>query len=97
MKIVSKPNHGDAIAEKQNGLIIPTPEFQNYLDELELRLNNYLLGDSVKLPSYTVSALPTASKNTNGMIYVSDETGGAVTAFSDGTSWRRTTDRAIVS
>ena len=30
-------------------------------------------------------------------IYVSDETGGAVLAFSDGTNWRRVTDRAVVS
>ncbi len=31
------------------------------------------------------------------MIYVSNESGGAVVAFSDGTSWRRLTDRAVVS
>ena len=30
-------------------------------------------------------------------VYVSDETGGAQMAFSDGTNWRRFTDRAIVS
>jgi hypothetical protein len=32
-----------------------------------------------------------------GFIFVTDETGGAVTAFHDGTNWRRTTDRAVVS
>ena len=31
------------------------------------------------------------------MVYVSNETGGSVVAFSDGTDWRRVTDRAIVS
>ena len=31
------------------------------------------------------------------LIYVTDEAGGAVPAFSDGTNWRRVTDRAIVS
>jgi hypothetical protein len=31
------------------------------------------------------------------MIYVSDEAGGAIPAFSDGTNWRRVTDRAVVS
>jgi hypothetical protein len=31
------------------------------------------------------------------MIYVSDETGGSVMAFSDGSNWRRITDRAVVS
>jgi hypothetical protein len=31
------------------------------------------------------------------LIYVSDESGGAVVAFSDGTNWRRLTDRAVVT
>jgi hypothetical protein len=31
------------------------------------------------------------------MIFVPDETGGAVPAFSDGANWRRVTDRNIVS
>ena len=47
-------------------------------------------------PSYTVGTLP-AVGTAGGMIYVSNETGGAVQAFSDGTNWRRVTDRAIVS
>lgn len=49
------------------------------------------------LPSYTVTTLPDATRYTTGLIYVSNETGGAVPAFSDGTNWRRVTDRAIVS
>lgn len=49
-----------------------------------------------ELPSYTVATLPSATQP-GQMIYVSDETGGAVPAFSDGTNWRRVTDRAIVS
>jgi len=48
-----------------------------------------------QLQSYTVSTLP--AQITGAMIYVTDETGGAVTAFSDGTNWRRTADRVIVS
>lgn len=47
------------------------------------------------VPSYTVATLPTVG--TAQIIYVSDETGGAVLAFSDGTNWRRVTDRAVVS
>lgn len=46
--------------------------------------------------SYTVATLPAAT-TAGQMIYVSDESGGAVMAFSDGTNWRRVTDRAIVS
>ena len=48
------------------------------------------------LKSYTVGTLPSAA-TAGGMIYVSNETGGAVPAFSDGTNWRRVTDRTIVS
>jgi hypothetical protein len=47
--------------------------------------------------TYTVSTLPDASANARKIIYVSDETDGAVLAFSDGTNWRRVTDRAVVS
>jgi hypothetical protein len=48
--------------------------------------------------SYTVATAPSASAAGEGaMIYVSDESGGAVPAFSDGSSWRRVTDRAIIS
>lgn len=46
--------------------------------------------------SYTVATLPSAT-TAGGMIYVSDETGGATMAFSDGTNWRRVQDRAIVA
>ena len=51
-----------------------------------------------KLPSYTVAGVPSASTYGAGsMIYVSNESGGAVPAFSDGTNWRRVTDGAVVS
>lgn len=48
------------------------------------------------LPTYTVTTLPTAT-TAGQMIFVSNEAGGAVMAFSDGTNWLRVTDRAIVS
>lgn len=48
------------------------------------------------LPSFTVSTLPSVSPE-GQMIYVNNEQGGAVPAFSDGTNWRRVTDRNIVS
>ena len=63
------------------------------------------LGDGpFSITGFTVAGLPNATENgTTGsdpfssIIFVSDETGGAVLAFSDGTNWRRVTDRAIVS
>jgi len=46
--------------------------------------------------SYTVATVPSATQP-GQMIFISDETDGAVMAFSDGTSWRRITDRAVIS
>ena len=50
----------------------------------------------IGLKSYAVAGVPSA-ETAGQMIYVSNESGGAVVAFSDGTNWRRVTDRAIVS
>lgn len=55
-------------------------------------------GADAKLKSYTVAGVPSASAAGSGtMIYVTDETGGAVPAFSDGTNWRTVTTRSIIS
>ena len=59
-------------------------------------LTKQTVGSIVRLPVYTVATLPSAAP-AGQMIYVSDETGGAVVAFSDATNWRRVTDRAIVA
>lgn len=93
MEITSKPDYGDLLA-KSDGRA--SDRFQLYLDDITQRLNDYLLGTQVRLPSYTVATLPPVP-NEPGMIFVSDETGGAVPAFSDQTNWRRCTDRAVVS
>lgn len=51
-----------------------------------------------RLPSYTVATVPSAAEaGPFAMIGVSNETGGPVPAFSDGTDWRRVTDRNVVS
>lgn len=47
--------------------------------------------------SYTVAGLPPTAAAVGQIIYVSNEAGGAVLAFSDGAAWRRVTDRAVVS
>lgn len=51
----------------------------------------------LSLKSYAVATVPSAAIYIRGLIYVSDEAGGAMPAFSDGTNWRRVTDRAVVS
>jgi len=51
---------------------------------------------------YTIASTPSASEWGDGvafssLIFVSDETGGATLAFSDGTNWRRVQDRSIIA
>lgn len=49
----------------------------------------------IQLQRFAVASLPAVT--TDRMIIVNDETGGLVPAFSDGTNWRRVTDRNIVA
>lgn len=53
--------------------------------------------EPLKLAEYAVDSLPDPAKFARCLILVTDETGGEVPAFSDGTNWRRVTDRAVVS
>lgn len=53
---------------------------------------------AIRPKGYLVSALPAAvTEGAGAMIFVSDEAGGPTMAFSDGASWRRVQDRAVVS
>ena len=89
--ITSKPDHGVEIIEEG----IASTRFQLYLDDIEEKFN------VPTLPVFTVAQLTgtevPASSRPDGLVMVSDETGGKVPAFSDGTNWRRVTDRAIIS
>ncbi len=92
-QLVNKPEHGEQITVGGQA----SPSMQLFLDELVLAINGQLLGDALQLTIHTVSDLPSAASWAGAMIYVSDETGGGVPAFSDGTNWRRVTDRAVVT
>jgi hypothetical protein len=56
----------------------------------------YRQGQIPRVAVFAVANMPSAD-DLGRIIYVSDETGGAVLAFSDGSDWRRVTDRAVVS
>lgn len=86
--IVDTPLEGIRIVN-QDGTAVG--QFQILLESLEKIINGS------QLPEYTVATVPDATENLAMLIYVSDETGGAVPAFSDGTNFRRVTDRAIIS
>jgi hypothetical protein len=53
--------------------------------------------DSSVFPVYTFATKPLASANTNKGIIISDLTGGREPCWSDGTDWRRASDRSIAS
>lgn len=57
------------------------------LDNIFLRITNRTDGP-FRLPSFTVSTLPTASKWAQCLIYVSNGTTNKRLAVSDGTNWR---------
>ncbi len=50
-----------------------------------------------RLKAFAKSDLPADPRHRAGLVYVTDEAGGPVPAFHDGSDWRRVTDRAIVS
>jgi Protein of unknown function (DUF2793) len=55
-------------------------------------------GGVPRIPSAAVAGLPSAATAGAGaLIFVSDASGGAVTAFSDGADWRRSDTSAVVS
>lgn len=97
-QVTSKPDHGEKIIEDGSA----STRFQLFMDDLEERLNDFLLGATVRIPTYAKADLPDAATNFqaddfSSLIYVSDDVGGAVPAFTDGTNWRRCTDRAVIS
>jgi hypothetical protein len=70
----------------------------NLFMEFDPAANVARFGMPAQLKSYTVAALPSAATSGAGaMVFVTNESGGAVPAFSDGASWRRITDRVAVS
>ena len=82
--ITDSPEYGDVITRDGR----PTQQFFLFLDALTRALNE---------TNFTVATVPDATTNEGRIIYVSDETGGATIAFSDGTDWRRAQDRAVIS
>lgn len=87
MTIVTQPD-GRAILVTEEGKA--TVELQNFFDDISLE------SQATKLTTFTVAGLPSAAP-AGRMVFVDDETGGAVPAFSDGENWLRVTDRAVVS
>jgi hypothetical protein len=81
-----------------SGLILTVPSGKLTTDGFRL-LNaiRSIIAGPLMAPIYTVATVPDATRSRGGIIYVSNEAGGATLAFSDGTSWRRAQDRVVIS
>lgn len=79
-------------------MLLPLPQMYNEWKTWATALVKFLMAEKIDvgLKNFSVSALPSATP-AGQMIFVSDEAGGAVVAFSDGSDWRRVTDRNVVS
>lgn len=96
------PDPPDSLVD-QNAAIRWMCELQRVVETAltELRTKKQERGEVQYLRPFTVAQLPPASSHRNtrgaGLVLVTDETGGEVPAWSDGTNWRRVSDRAVVS
>lgn len=79
--------------EDDLGLITETATLE--LDLGVIVQGGVIYPDQFVLPSFSRDNLPSASP-AGQLIFVPDELGGAVPAFSDGASWLRMTDRTII-
>lgn len=84
--------------------LLPRPEqfgdWKDWASRLVSRLASLVEkadANVIRLPEYTVATLPDVGLGRSCLITVSNEVGGYVVAFSDGTNWRRVTDRAVVA
>lgn len=93
----------EAVTRYLNTLVsVLSSELNRMREAIDGRLSlegSFRMAAPVRLKSSTVANLSDfpAADWTASVLYVSDETGGATLAFSDGTNWRRAQDRAIVS
>jgi hypothetical protein len=86
----------DEVVTTTDDLGLITETLTSQADLGEIVTSGVFYPTQLVLPSFTVSTLPSATIPAQ-MIYVSDATGGSITAFSDGTNWRRTSDRSIIN
>jgi len=94
-QLVTKPDAGSPIVDGK----VASSRMQTFMDDIVLKMNGFLLGVAgVRLQVYAKAALPTPV-DTSGryLIFVTDDVGGSTPAFWDGTNWRRTSDRAVIS
>lgn len=68
---------------------------QAFADDVSRELRTRTRGFPVVLADFSKANLPSAASWVGGWIFVSDATGGAVPAYSDGAAWRRPNSTVI--
>ena len=97
------PSHDRGVTEFTYSFELPEQESNLHIKANDVTTIQITGDDEVNftavpvVPSKTVAELANTTATAGGVAFCSDETGGAVLAFADGTSWRRSTDRANVS
>lgn len=75
--------------------------WKNWFNKVYSRISNVALGingySKASLPPATEWASNASTGAYSALIYVIDDVGGPVPAFSDGIVWRRVTDRNVIS
>ena len=83
-------------AEEDLGLI--TDSITQSYDLGSIVIGGLVWPTQLVLPSFTVAEIASLTATPAGqMILCTNEAGGTVPAFSDGTDWRRVTDRAVIT
>lgn len=70
---------------------------QQLADDVTRELRVRARGFPLSLAAFSKADLPDPARWADHFIIVTDDVGGRVPAFSDGTNWRRVTDRNIIS
>ncbi len=97
-ELTTKPVHGTPIVIVGGKPSLIERVFQTFFDQIEQRLNDHFLGNQIELEVYTVATLPVVpALPIMGIIGVSDMNGGAEPAYSDGTNWRKMSDKTVAS
>lgn len=87
---------GLVMLNRNDGSTVIGGTSSNGVDKLQVTGSASFTG-AVKLPTFTLATVPAASANARGLIYISNLTGGAAPCFSDGTDWRRFSDRSVAN
>lgn len=79
----------------------PTPVTKQFADQwyewLSKLRDKLVRQEPLQNAGYTVAEANQLDHVAGDQVYISNETGGAVLAFSDGTDWRRVTDRSVIA